>query len=480
MLSIAHASHLSPGDSSAAGRERRQLGCGGLPAGVPTGVPAAASSRGKTRLPVWASAKAPLFATPGPTTFPRPAGQEGDRHHLHDLEPLTELCIGIGAQVIRRQGGAPSINALDFVSGQRMAKSKGERTQLPTHGAAILPSVKVDSYNLEVEDEEGFLGDKANRGAFWEILDKWRKPLQEQDEDPLGAKPSDEIGKKKLAALLNEGEPEAAGLVQSAIEDFAQQLAHVIRRFLRLKAWRDTECIVIGGGFSGSRVGELAVGRTGLLLKADDIDVDLELIRRDPDEAGLLGAAHLLPAWMLKAHEGILAVDVGGTNIRAGVVELNLEKATDLAKARVVESKLWRHADEQVDRDEAVERLAGMLDAMLTWAVKNKLSLAPVIGIGCPGVIHEDGSITRGAQNLPGNWESSRFNLPRALAQAVPKIGDHETLLVMHNDAVVQGLSERPFVKDRTHWGVLTIGTGLGNARFTNRHPSKSKASKRN
>jgi predicted NBD/HSP70 family sugar kinase len=360
-----------------------------------------------------------------------------------------------------------------------MAHPKDERTQLPTHGAAVLPSVKVDSYNLEIEDEEGFLGDKASRAAFWEILDKWRKPLQELDQDPLGDRPSAEVSKKKLAVLLAEGEPEAAGLVQSAIEDFAQQLALVIRRFLRLKAWRDTECLVVGGGFSGSRIGELAVGRAGLILKADNIDVDLELIRGDPDEAGLLGTAHLLPAWMLKGYEGILAVDVGGTNIRTGVVELNLKKATDLSKARVVQSELWWHADEEVTRDDAVRRLAGIIDGMLAWGRKAKVPLAPVIGIGCPGVIHEDGSIARGAQNLPGNWESSRFNLPRSIAEAVPRIGDHETLVVMHNDAVVQGLSELPFVKDRTHWGVLTIGTGLGNARFTNRRGGKSQTPRR-
>ena len=39
-----------------------------------------------------------------------------------------------------------------------------------------------------------------------------------------------------------------------------------------------------------------------------------------------------------------------------------------------------------------------------------------------------------------------------------------------HNDAVVQGLSEIPYMQDVAHWGVLTIGTGLGNARFTNRN----------
>ena len=45
----------------------------------------------------------------------------------------------------------------------------------------------------------------------------------------------------------------------------------------------------------------------------------------------------------------------------------------------------------------------------------------------------------------------------------------------MHNDAVVQGLSELPFMQDVDHWGVLTIGTGLGNARFTNRRKDREK-----
>jgi hypothetical protein len=37
------------------------------------------------------------------------------------------------------------------------------------------------------------------------------------------------------------------------------------------------------------------------------------------------------------------------------------------------------------------------------------------------------------------------------------------------HDAVVQGLSEAPFMKDISTWGIFTIGTGLGNALFTNR-----------
>jgi hypothetical protein len=74
-----------------------------------------------------------------------------------------------------------------------------------------------------------------------------------------------------------------------------------------------------------------------------------------------------------------------------------------------------------------------------------------------------------GGQNLPGNWEGEDFNLAAELARRLPRLEGHEPVVIMHNDAVIQGLSEVPNMKDVHHWGVLTIGTGLGNARFTNR-----------
>jgi predicted NBD/HSP70 family sugar kinase len=341
------------------------------------------------------------------------------------------------------------------------------------HGAASLPEVEVDSYNVELKDDEGLLGDRANKGAFRVILERWRKPLRKAGDDPFGDEASENISRKKLDALLSAGNPEAAGVVQGAIEDFAQELALVIRRFLKLKAWRDTERIVVGGGFRASRIGELTIGRAAVILKADKVAVDLLPIRHDSDEAGLIGAAHLAPPWMFKAYDAILAVDIGGTNIRAGVVALNLKKASDLSKASVWKFELWRHGDENdVSRRNAVEELIEMLSNLIEQADKEALRLAPFIGIGCPGIIEADGTIARGAQNLPGNWESKSFNLPRALHEAIPTVGEHETVILMHNDAVVQGLSETPYMRDVPHWGVLTIGTGLGHARFTNRSTS--------
>jgi predicted NBD/HSP70 family sugar kinase len=341
---------------------------------------------------------------------------------------------------------------------------------IAAHGTARLPAVEVDSYNVEVKDDEGFIGDRASKGAFRDLVENWRKALRKKGDDPFGDTDSDDLTKKEFDDALTKGDPEAAGIIQGAVEEFSQGLALIIRRYLKLKAWKDTERLVIGGGFRASRVGEITIGRTSLILKADGIAIDLIPIRNDPDEAGLIGAAHLAPKWLFKGFEAILAVDIGGTNIRAGVVDLNLKKAPGLSKACVWKSELWRHADEKkIDREDAVDGLVRMLEDLISAASKEKLKLAPFIGIGCPGMIEQDGSIDRGAQNLPGNWGSSKFNLPMLLHKAIPKIGDEDTAIVMHNDAVVQGLSEAPFMTDVHSWGILTIGTGLGNARFSNR-----------
>lgn len=342
------------------------------------------------------------------------------------------------------------------------------------HGAPDLPRVRVDDYDLELTTADGFVGDRASRRAFSEILEDWRQRLRRMDADPFGDTPTAEIGRKKLDKVLAEGEPEAAGLVQGVIEDFAGELSAVIRRFLRRKHWRDTERFVIGGGLRQSRIGELIIGRAAVLLKADGTDLDLVPIRHHPDEAGLIGAVHLVPSWIVSGHDGILAVDIGGSNIRAGIVELPRKKRPDLAKAEVWRLDLWRHAEDKPKRDAAVERLIGMLRGLVKQAEKEGLTLAPFIGIGCPGLIAADGSIERGGQNLPGNWESKSFSLPERIKGGIERIGDHEVTVLMHNDAVVQGLSEVPFMQDVAHWGVLTIGTGLGNALFTNKENGKA------
>src|SRR2546421_229740 len=147
-----------------------------------------------------------------------------------------------------------------------------ETATLPSiaeHGASRLPSVELDSYNIELKDDEGFIGDRASKGAFREIIENWPKSVR----------------------------------------------------------------------------------------KAEKVPVELVPVRHDPDEAGLIGAPHLAPKWLFKGHDAILAVDIGGTNIRVGVVELNLKKAADLSKASVWKFDLWRHGDDKkIDREGAVKK----------------------------------------------------------------------------------------------------------------------------
>lgn len=368
-----------------------------------------------------------------------------------------------------------------------------------SHGASELELVTVDAYNAELRDGEGFIGDRASNRAFRAMLDESRERVREvAHKDPLGDTPTEQLPKKKMDKLLLEGEPEAAGVIQGAIEAFASELSTVILRFLKLKAWRDTERIVVGGGLRASRVGELAIGRASVLMKEAGHNLELVPVHDHPDEAGLLGAVHLAPAWMLEGHDAILAVDIGGSNLRAGLVALRatrsekadktakkpigkaedagkkgVERGREVAHAAVKELELWRYADEKTrpTRDAAVERIGAMLERLSKHAVKNRVKLAPFVGVGCPGIVGADGHIERGGQNLPGNWESSRFNLPARLTELIPKIDGSATLVVMHNDAVVHGLGDLPHVRDVHRWGVLTIGTGLGNARFTNKFP---------
>lgn len=351
--------------------------------------------------------------------------------------------------------------------------------QVPEHGATDLPRVRVDTYNAELSDplDEGFLGDRASNRAFVAILEDWRERVRRGSggKDPLEGTagegtPTHDIDRHELDALLNAAneDPEAAGLVHSAIEDFAQEMAMVVRRFLRLPAWQGTERIAVGGGFLEARVGLMAIGRLGILLKASGEPLEIVPVSRHPDEAALCGAAHLAPPWIAEA-DAILAVDIGGTNMRAGIVTLGLSEASDLSQARVFAAERWRHADDEPSREEAVTQLAEMLHVLSERADQEGIRLAPFVGIGCPGVILKDGTIERGGQNLPGgNWEDLSFNLPVQLTEALFRTLGQRPQVVLHNDAVVQGLSETHNMHDVHQWGVLTVGTGLGNARFSN------------
>ena len=85
---------------------------------------------------------------------------------------------------------------------------------LAGHGASRLPAVRLDVYNSELRDDDGFVGDRASNRAFRAILEEWRESVRQiDDDDPIGEEPSEQISKKKLDKLIADGDPEAAGVL---------------------------------------------------------------------------------------------------------------------------------------------------------------------------------------------------------------------------------------------------------------------------
>ena len=339
------------------------------------------------------------------------------------------------------------------------------------HGSLQLPAVRIRGYSLELRERGGFLGDQVSRRAFSAMLDDWRSLFRELDDgqDPFGSKPTAELSKTRLDRLRGSNTPAGAALA-AASEDYAFQLAHVVRRFLRHDSWRGVERIVIGGGFQQTEVGRRAVRRASALLAEQGTKVKLRTLHQHSDEGGLIGWVHLAPPELLDQYNALLAVDIGGTNVRCGIVRTRQHKAANLSLADVIGRDKWGHADDDdaTRREHLVQGIADMLETLIRKAKKKKLKLAPFVGVACPGVIREDGSIANGTQNLPGDWEGAGFHLPARLSEKLPRIGGHETQVRMHNDAVVQGLSELPHMRDVKRWAVLTVGTGLGNASYVN------------
>jgi predicted NBD/HSP70 family sugar kinase len=105
------------------------------------------------------------------------------------------------------------------------------------------------------------------------------------------------------------------------------------------------------------------------------------------NHAELIGTVHRITASLFQMHDAILAVDIGGTNIRAGVVHMDCKRSTGLSAPEVWQFDLWRHRNEKLGRDEAVKGLIDMLKRLIARAHKADKRLAPFIGVGCPGSI---------------------------------------------------------------------------------------------
>lgn len=340
------------------------------------------------------------------------------------------------------------------------------RPAAPRHASPRAGAFDIDSWNLALPDpeREGFLGDRASHTAFREILVDLRRRARTGD-DPFAG--DDDPGGTRVDEVLIGGDADAAHVVHLAVEEWARQFAFVVRCFLARPEWEGVERIVVGGGMPQGTHGGLAVRRAQKLLRQARAGVELVVLAHDPDEAGMLGWVPLAPA-STHRFDGFLGVDIGGNHFRCGIVLPGLDRTKDGSKARMYESMNWRHSEDEPDREESIDRIAGMLNALAALARSTGLKLAPFVGVACPGDMDARGRLCAGTQNLPGDWEIP-FDFPRELASRLDRVGGRAPRVLMHNDAVVQGLSEHARMRGARRWGVLTVGTGLGNASYTRR-----------
>jgi predicted NBD/HSP70 family sugar kinase len=365
-----------------------------------------------------------------------------------------------GARAVIRNGdiGSDGIMSRDS-SGERVVGQEGL-----VHGARHGRGFTVQCYSLALEDEAGMVGDRASQRAFRQILEEWRQRMVGWGIDPFGPTPTEEISKGELDRLaFGHVDDDATRTINRAVDEFSGELAAVVQCFARHPCWAGVEEVIVGGGLKESDVGRRAIDHATRRLEHDGSPLRLRALHRHADEAGLLGWTALRPADLLDSDRAFLAVDLGGTNVRCGIVA---PSRTDERSAEIVAGSHWRHADGSVSRDELIERIGGMLSELIAHTADRQIALAPFVGVGCPGVIEPDGSIARGADNLPGDWTHRDFRLHLRLAQHLPKVDGMRPTILLHNDAVVQGLSELPRMRHADAWAILTVGTGLGNAAF--------------
>jgi hypothetical protein len=344
-----------------------------------------------------------------------------------------------------------------------------ERSAFALHGARVLPRVEVTSYNLEISEGSEFVGDRANKAALIDLVEDWRKIVSQNGDDPLAGISKKRLSRAAMEKLLKKGAPEAAGVIQSAINDFAERLVQVIEKYSASVAeWKNVKLVIVGGGLSGSAIGKLAIGRAQAVLSKKKKRVVLRPIASDPDDAALLGGLQLIPSWFLAGFNTVFAVDIGGSNVRIGAIRFKLDRKLAIAKSKVVFREHWSHAKADARRQDILDFITEKLKSAVKWSRTKRLKPAPFVAVACPGRIRADGTVDRGAQNLPGRWESDRFSLPQYIREHLEILPMQDTVVVMHNDAILQGLSELTSIGEK-NYGVLTIGTGLGNGTFQRR-----------
>lgn len=140
-----------------------------------------------------------------------------------------------------------------------------------------------------------------------------------------------------------------------------------------------------------------------------------------------------------------IGIDLGGTNIAAGIVN--------------DEYKIIRKTSKPTDRSTAESIVSGMADVVFTLCREEGISLSEIssIGVGAPGIVDSKKGVIDYVCNLPMRY----FPLTEKLADALSYPKDK---ISADNDANAAALGEMlaGSGKGTTDFMMITLGTGVG------------------
>ncbi len=148
----------------------------------------------------------------------------------------------------------------------------------------------------------------------------------------------------------------------------------------------------------------------------------------------------------MTSEQTIMGVDIGGTGIKAGLVDIN--------KGVVTGETVYEPTPQPAHPDDTVAAVARVVE-QFGWRGR--------IGIGYPGVVKQ--GVALSAANLTDNW------LEQNLQELFGVVTNDEVVVL--NDADAAGLAEMQFGAGKDHFNLngglvfmCTFGTGIGSALF--------------
>lgn len=158
----------------------------------------------------------------------------------------------------------------------------------------------------------------------------------------------------------------------------------------------------------------------------------------------------------------LIGIDVGGTNLRLGVVDTSTEKPQLLEEMRFQADFSEMCKSHQFSPEQAWQKILTTISVAIE-SVRKKYPQVSAVGIGFPGFIDPHTQKISQSPNLPG---LSNVDLSQDLSQLIelPVITENDALAAAYGEYVMHDQSQKNLI-------YLGLGTGVGGGLILNGQP---------